>query len=94
MLQYEELRQKLEELKPDIDDLSSALGLDQLRVEADELNQRLPIGFWDDMDAAQAVLRRTSELKATINNYENLVSMYNDAETLIQLADEEQDGAA
>ncbi len=92
MLQYEELRQKLEELKPNIDDLASALGLERLRSEVGGLQSKAASrGFWDDMDAAQSVLRRTSELKTTINNYEHLVSMYHDAETLIQLADEEQD---
>ena len=40
MLQYEELRLRLENLWPGIEDLANAIGLDQKRREAAELEQR------------------------------------------------------
>lgn len=92
MLQYEELRLRLEGLKPEIEDLANALGLERARREAAELEQKAAApGFWDDMDAAQTVLQRIGGLKSTITGYEELVNSYHDGLTLIELADEEGD---
>lgn len=92
MLQYEELRLKLNELKPDIDELSSALGLSRIRRELSELEiKSASPDFWNDMAVAQSVSQRVSGLKEIINNYERLISAYNDAATLIELADDEED---
>ena len=92
MLQFEEQKLQLENLKPEIDELASALGLDGLRREVAELEQRTAAdGFWDDMDAAQAITKRTASLNDTIQQYERLVADYHDTYTLIELADEEED---
>jgi len=92
MLQYEELGLKLEDLKPDIDDLANALGLERCRRDADELEIKASApNFWDDMASAQSVLQRISGLKETIAQYEKLLSDYQDALTLIELANEEED---
>ena len=92
MLQFEELRLKLEGLLPEITDLSEAIGLGQLEREADELDaQAAAPGFWDDMDKAQKVSQRTAILKDKINTYKQLLTDYEDTLTLIELADEAED---
>ena len=92
MLQYEELRLKLEGLKPEIDDLANALRLEQCRRDLDGLEIKASEqGFWDNMESAQAVLQKISGLKETISRYEKLVADYHDALTLIELADEAGD---
>lgn len=92
MLQYEELRLKLEDLKPDIDDLAHALGLERCRRDVDELEIKASSpNFWDDMDSAQSVLQRMAGFKETIFGYDRLLTAYHDALTLIELADEEGD---
>ncbi|MDD4413324.1 MAG: peptide chain release factor 2 [Oscillospiraceae bacterium] len=94
MLQYEELRLRLEGLKPEIDDLANALGLERSRREVAELEIRSSSSdLWDDMDSAQSTLQRISGLKSDISDYENLVTAYSDAMTLIELADEEEDNS-
>ena len=40
MLQFEELKLKLEGMKPEIDDLASALGLSQMKSEIQQLENR------------------------------------------------------
>ena len=40
MLQFEELKLSLEAMKPDIDDLASALGLKQMKSEIEQLENR------------------------------------------------------
>lgn len=92
MLQFEELKLRLENLLPDIQDLETAMGLAHLKREAEELDQKAAAdGFWDDMETAQKETQRAASLKSSIEAYEKLVSDYHDTMTLIELANEEQD---
>ena len=92
MLEFDELRLRLEGLKPDIDDLESALGLTAGRKELAELEEKAAApNFWDDMENAQTILQRSAVLKGKIEGYAALVDAYHDTLTLIELADEEGD---
>nr|WP_317413503.1 peptide chain release factor 2 [uncultured Solibaculum sp.] len=92
MVQYEELRLHLEELEPGIRDLKEALGISLLLPELEKLEkQSADPNFWDDMQASQKVLQRISAIKNKIAIHENLSREYDDAHTLIELADEEED---
>ena len=92
MLAFEELNLKLEGLWPEIDDLANAIGLKQMKVEAEELDMRASEdGFWDNMERAQEVTQRAARLKGKIAAYEGLVASYHDTITLIELANEEED---
>ena len=92
MLQYEELRLKLEDMAPQIDDLANSIGLKQLQREADELDaQAAAPGFWDDMDTAKQITQKTAILKGKIEAYEKLQADYQDTLTLVELANEAED---
>ena len=92
MLQYEELRLKLEALLPGIEDLAGSIGLDGLRRQAEELDaQASAPGFWDDMEFAQKMTQKAAGVKNKIETYERLVNDYHDTLTLIELADEAED---
>ncbi|HBE15812.1 MAG TPA: peptide chain release factor 2 [Ruminococcaceae bacterium] len=92
MLQFEELKLKLEGMKPEIDDLASALGLGQMRSEIEQLeNRAAEPGFWDDMENSQKILQRTANLKAKVEKFEKLEARYEDAMALIELGDEAED---
>ena len=92
MLEFDELRLRLEGLKPDIDDLEGALGLTAGRRELAELEEKAAApNFWDDMENAQTILQRSAVLKGKIDGYAALVEMYHDTLTLIELANEEGD---
>ena len=92
MLQYEELRLKLEGLASGIDDLAESIGLTQLRREAEELDaQASAPGFWDDMEFAQKMTQKAAGVKGKIEAYEKLQADYQDTLTLIELADEAED---
>ena len=92
MLQFDELRLSLEALRPEIDDLSSALGLSAMRSEIEQLeNRAAEPGFWDDMENSQKILQRTSNLKAKVEKYEKLDMRYEDTLALIELGNEEED---
>ena len=92
MLQFEELRLRLLGHEKALKDLAEALGLDNMKQEIKALEaQSAEAGFWDDLKTSQAVLKRTSALKAKVAAYEKLCGDYDDALVMIELADEEGD---
>ena len=92
MVQFEELLLRLESSKPDIDDLSDALGMKSLMSEIQQLELRATEpGFWDDIEKSQKVLQKTGALKGVVEEYNKLVAHYDDAHALIELANEEED---
>lgn len=92
MLQFEELKLSLQNLKPELDDLADALGMESMRKEIAELDQKATApDFWNDMEQSQKILQRSSTLKNKIAQYEKLKSSYEDLLALIELADEEGD---
>ena len=92
MVQFEELLLKLQALKPEIDDLSDALGMKGMLSEIQQLELKATEpGFWDDVEKSQKVLQRTGSLKGKGEAYEGLVAKYEDTHALIELANEEED---
>ena len=64
MLQFEELKLSLQGLEPELKDLADALGLEAMRKEILELDQKATApDFWDDMENSQKILQRSSSLK-------------------------------
>ena len=92
MLQFEELKLQLEGMEADIKDLANALGLDKMKMEIEQLEQRAAQpGFWDDVENSQKVLQKTGALKNKVNAYQELTTAYEDTFALIELANEEED---
>ena len=92
MLQFEELRLALEAMRPEVEELASALGLDQMKSEIEQLeNRAAEPGFWDDMDVSQKILQRTAALKGKVEKYEKLEARFEDALALIEMGDEAED---
>ncbi len=92
MLQFEELKLRLEGLLPGIKELEGAIGLAQLEREVDELEAKAAApGFWDNMEEAQKISQRTANLKDKISAYKQLLTDHEDTLTLIELANEAED---
>ena len=92
MLQFEELRLALLGQKEKLGELRQALGLEAAAAEIAELEARCAIGgFWDDPKQSQVVLQRISRLKAKCEGYEKMAAHFEDALTMIELADEEEE---
>ncbi|CDZ24288.1 Peptide chain release factor 2 [[Clostridium] cellulosi] len=90
MLLYEELRLKLEGMRPELNELSEALGLDVARKEVAELEEKAAQPeFWNDIKNSQKVLQRTRQLKDKIESYDKLKKDFEDTLTLIEIADED-----
>lgn len=89
MLQFEQQAQRLHELRPELEELGRAFGVDRLRGELEELDRQAAApGFWEDMAAGQKVLQKQKQLKAKLESYKQLCTLFEDTETLIELAEE------
>ena len=92
MIQLEELKLKLSENEPLIEDLKEAIEVPRLEEEIKELEKVSSVpDFWDDIENSQRILQKISFLKSRIRNYKKLKNLYEDTETLIDLAIEEKD---
>ena len=92
MLQLEEMRLALSARKPELLDLAEAINYKRLGIQVAELEMKAAEpGFWDDLDNSQQVLSRTKQLKNRIEEYDELTTRYEDAMTLIEIAQEEND---
>ncbi len=92
MLQIEEQKQTLRAIEPDLKDLASALGIDGMRKEIAVLDeQAAQPDFWNDMENSQKVLKKAGALKAAVHAYEQLVTLFEDAQTMIEMAEEDSD---
>lgn len=92
MLQFEEEKLALRALKPELDELASALGIENVKQEVAVLEQEASApDFWDDTENSQKVLKKTGALKAVLDSYSGLVSLYEDAETMFEMAEEDED---
>jgi len=92
MLEFEEQRLKLQGYTAELADLKDAIGYNDLISEITQLEEQAAAdGFWDNVEASQKILQKTSQLKDKVAAYDNLTTAYDDAITLIELADEEED---
>ena len=81
-------------MRADIDDLGSALRIDELKVTVEELDkQTLDPDFWSNSENSSTVLQKLKQTKDTIENYEALKSRLEDAITLAEMAIEENEEA-
>lgn len=92
MLQFEELRQQLLASEPEITDLRDALSIDDAEKQVEVLEKKTSEnGFWDDVSNSQKVLKSIKFYKNKIDEYNHLRAAYDDAMTMIEIANEEED---
>ncbi len=92
MLEFEQLKLRLEANEEELHDLKDALGYERLKNEIEELeNKAAAPGFWDDMENSQKILQRTGKLKNTVETYDRICALYDDLLVLIEMGDEEED---
>ena len=92
MLEFEEYKVKLNNMKPTLDGLGSALKLDDAHSEIAELEaESAKEGFWNDLDRSQKVQKRMKQLQQKCEKYEKLCSTWDDLMTICEMALEEND---
>ena len=94
IIALEDAKYKLIAMRADINDLGSALRIDELKKLAAELDeQTLDPDFWSNQENSSKVLQKVKQTKDTIESYEELKGRLEDAITLAEMAIEENDEA-
>ena len=92
MVEFEEYKIKLNNLKPTLADLGVALHLEEARKEAASLEEEsAQPGFWNDVAHSQQVQQRLKQLQSKCANFEKLESTWDDIFTMCEMALEEND---
>ena len=92
MLEFEEYKIKLNNIKPILDDLGVALKLSDTEMEIAELEKQTEQnGFWDDLENSQKVLKRTKQLKSKRDSFKKMQDAFDDLYTICEMALEEND---
>ena len=92
MIEFDDYKVKIQGLKPALENLGTALKLDETKEEIKKLEEESSAeGFWNDIANSQKVLQRTKQLKNKCEKYEKLASKWDDLLTLCQMAIEEND---
>lgn len=92
LIEYDEYKQKLAALGPELDKLSAALDIDTARKEATSLEaQTNEPDFWNDLERSQKVQQQLKRLQGKINRQEKMVSTWHDLKTLCEMGMEEDD---
>ena len=74
-----------------IADAHAFLHVDDKKAELAKLDEEISSqGFWDDTAHAQMVSKRAGNLRESIREYEDACSLYDDAVTAFELADEDE----
>ena len=91
IIALEEAKYKLVGMRADIEELGSALKIDELRKTAEELDAKtLDPDFWTLEDSSK-ILQKIKQTKDVISGYEELAARLEDAITLAEMAIEEND---
>ncbi|MBQ6825994.1 MAG: peptide chain release factor 2 [Clostridia bacterium] len=92
MLEFEQLKLRLNANEPELRDLKDALGYEKLKNEIDELEAKASApDFWDNMEVSQKILQKTGKLKNTVESYDRMCALFDDLQVLIEMGDEEED---
>ena len=92
IVELEQYTGKLAALRAQLKEVGEGLHIDDMERELSELKEEMNAdGFWDNLERSTHVNRRISNLEGKIKHYESLVAGCDDVETMMELAQEEND---
>ena len=92
LIEYDEYKQKLRDLGPELEKLSAALDMDSARAEASKLeDETAQDGFWNDLERSQKVQQRLKQLQNKIARQDKLVTERQDLTALCEMGQEAED---
>ena len=92
MVVLDEYKQKIQEQKSLLQEAGASLKPDELKSELKELQDQMSApDFWNDIDSANKINQRAKLVENKLKRYEKLVSAAEDLDTLVEMAEEEND---
>ena len=94
MITIDELKAKLGGMKTAVDDLREALSIEASEKRLAELEHQMTMpGFYDDQERSQKIISEMGEVKNKLERFGKLSTQYEEAETLLEMIEEENDPA-
>jgi len=92
IIQLEEAKYKLQNMRADIDELHSALRIDELTAQVEE-DEKLTLDpdFWNNAENSSKILQKIKQTKDTIERFTALKNRLEDAIVLAEMGIEEND---
>ena len=92
MIQFEEYKVKLNDLKPKLEELRAAFLPQSLLDELERLHAMAEApGFWDDPARSQKAVMRTKSLETKVEKFQAMSTAWDDLMTICEMALEEND---
>lgn len=92
MIEFDEYKVKLSNIRPKLDALADSLGIEAAKEEIDRLHAQIDSeGFWDNQEISQKVMKQSRTLEAKVARYEKMCSQWDDLYTLCDMALEDND---
>ena len=92
LIEYDEYKQRLRDLGPELEKLSAALDMDSARAEARKLeDETAQDGFWNDLERSQKVQQRLKQLQNKIARQDKLVTEWQELTALCEMGQEAED---
>jgi len=92
MIEFDDFKQKINGLRPVLENLRNALDLDEGAEELRRLeDESAQDGFWSNLENSQKVQQKIKQLRTKIENYSRLAGGWDDLLALCQMAIEESD---
>ena len=91
-IEFDVYKQKLNEVKPALDDLAESLNLEGAKNELERLHamQEAP-GFWDNPEKSQKIVMQAKSAENKIDSYRKMCSAWEDLITICEMAEELDD---
>ena len=92
MITIDELKSNLGGMQTAVDDLRDALSIEASEKRLAELEHQMTMpGFYDDQARSQKVISEMGEVKNKLERFGKLSTQYEEAETLLEMIEEEND---
>jgi peptide chain release factor 2 len=92
MLQFDEYKVKINNLRPDLEKLGQALDLESAERELDMLHaESAADGFWDNVEKARKIQQRISQLEDKVSTQQKRLGALEDLLVLCEMGNEEED---
>ena len=92
MTDLSQIKYEMNGLKSQLSELANQMGVPALKERLSELAvQSEKQDFWNDHEAANALLKEKKSIETKLNAYERLKAEYEDLEVILELAEEEAD---
>ena len=92
-MDIDQIKSEMNGLRQQLGELAAAMNAEALSARLGELSaQSERQDFWDDHEAASALLKEKKAVETKLAGYERLKSEYEDLEVMLELAEEDEDG--